>query len=172
MNKRTLLIAAGAIGLVIVLALGWYLGSPLFIDDPVDEAFPFEIPDEAVIDDMSESERSELEAEFMAAVPGSAQVDSLSSQDQEAVTDRVMVAAAAIMMDKPMDDQMMAAPDEWSLVAQGQFTGADSLHMGSGQAAIFQQGDQRILRFEDFMVTNGPGSTRNLDGKSCPPKSR
>ncbi len=36
------------------------------------------------------------------------------------------------------------------------FTGADAFHEGSGSAAIFQQGDTRILRFEDFMVTNGP----------------
>ena len=50
-------------------------------------------------------------------------------------------------------DQLMT---EWTVIAEGQFAGTDRLHMGEGSAAIFQQGDQRVLRFEDFSVTNGP----------------
>jgi hypothetical protein len=156
MNKRTLLIAAGAIGLIAIIAVGWYLVSPLFIDDAVDEAFPFEAPAEAEIVNMSEEERKALEADFMAAVPAAEQVAALSPQDQEAAADKVVAAAATVMMDKPMDDAMMAAADEWVVVGEGTFSGADSLHMGSGSAGIFQQGDQRVLRFEDFSVTNGP----------------
>lgn len=45
---------------------------------------------------------------------------------------------------------------DWQLVAQGTFRNADDFHQGSGQATIFQQGETRILRFEEFMVTNGP----------------
>ena len=42
------------------------------------------------------------------------------------------------------------------IVAQGEFVDADSAHQGSGTATIFQQGDSRILRFENFESTNGP----------------
>lgn len=49
MNKKRLLISA-AIVAVPVLALGWWLGSPLFIDNQVDEDFPMsqgaEIPND------------------------------------------------------------------------------------------------------------------------------
>jgi len=49
MNKKRVLIGA-AIVAVPVLALGWWLGSPLFIDNQVDEEFPMsqaaEIPDD------------------------------------------------------------------------------------------------------------------------------
>jgi hypothetical protein len=144
MGKRTVLILLGALGLIAIIAVGWYLGAPLIIDDSVDEAFPFDAPSEAQIEDMSDAERSELEADFMAAMPSPTQVSSLSPQDQEAVTDKVMGAAATVMMDKPMDDDMM------------------------GDAAIFQKGDQRVLRFEDFSVTNGPDLHVILTKHSAP----
>jgi hypothetical protein len=154
MSKRTLIIAAGILGLIVVIAAGWYLGSPLFIDDTVDEAFPFEMPDEAAIAAMPEAEREELEKEFKAAMPDMEAIENLSPGDLEAVADEVTNAAAVVMMDKPVADDMMT--DEWTAVAQGEFAGADNVHQGSGSAAIFQQGDQRVLRFEEFSVTNGP----------------
>ena len=156
MRKRTLIIVVGAVALIVFLAAGYYFASPLFIDNTVNEAFPFDVPDQAQIQEMSEAERSELEDDFMAVIPGEAQMDSLSSQDLQTVTDNVMAAAATVMMDKPMDDNMMPTTDGWALIAAGQFTGADSFHQGAGNASIYQQGDQRVLRFEDFSVTNGP----------------
>jgi hypothetical protein len=154
MNKRTLIIIAGILGLAAVIAVGWYLGSPLLIDNTVDETFPFDAPEEATIVVMHEQERVDLEKEFMAALPDVATIENLSPADQESVEDEVMNAAAIVMMDKSVADAMMSA--EWSAVDQGEFAGADSLHQGSGSAVIFQQGDQRVLRFEDFSVTNGP----------------
>jgi hypothetical protein len=154
MKKRTLIIIVGIVALVAVLAVGWYLGSPLLIDNTVDEAFPFEVPDAAAVAAMPETEREELEQQFMAALPDTETIEELSAADRETVSDDIMKAAAVVMMDKPVTDDMMA--DEWTAVAQGQFVGADSFHQGEGSAAIFQQGDQRILRFEDFSVTNGP----------------
>lgn len=156
MSKRLVVIIVGAVGLLAIIAVGWYLGSPLFIDDAVDEAFPFDTPSEAQIEEMSQDERGELESDFMTAVPGEEQVSGLSAQEREALTEKVVAAAATVMMDKPMDDDMMAAADEWVLVGEGQFAGADSFHMGSGRAAVFEQGGQRVLRFENFSVTNGP----------------
>ena len=154
MSKRTLIIIAAIIGLVAIAAVGWYLLSPLFIDRTVNEAFPFDLPDEEAISEMPQSEREELEKEFMAAVPDAEEIESLSPDDREAVEDKVMAAAEAVMMEKSVADDMMA--DEWAAAVQGEFTGTDSLHQGSGSATIYQQGDQRVLRFEDFSVTNGP----------------
>ena len=40
----------------------------------------------------------------------------------------------------------------------GQFRNADAFHRGSGTATVYELGDggRRVLRFEDFRVTNGP----------------
>lgn len=154
MNKRTLFIIAGIIGVVAILAVGWTLGSPLLINNTVDEAFPFEAPDEAAIAAMPGVEREALEKKFMAAVPDTATVKALSQADREAVEENVTSAAALVMMDNVVTDDMMV--DEWAIVAQGDFDGADGFHQGSGSATIYQQGDQRVLRFEEFSVTNGP----------------
>ncbi len=66
-----------------------------------------------------------------------------------------MAAAAAVMADDVMAEEMPSA-DAWQLVLQGQFSGTDALHQGQGTAAVFELGEQRVLRFEDFEVTNGP----------------
>ncbi|MCB0192807.1 MAG: DM13 domain-containing protein [Anaerolineae bacterium] len=67
-------------------------------------------------------------------------------------------AASAEMPDKMMDDPMPeAASDEPVVVLQGQFQDADSFHQGSGSATVYQLPDgSHVLRFEDFMATNGP----------------
>ncbi|MEM7028555.1 MAG: DM13 domain-containing protein [Chloroflexota bacterium] len=44
----------------------------------------------------------------------------------------------------------------WIVARSGQFVDVDFLHRGSGSATIVQQGDKRVLRLEDFAVTNGP----------------
>lgn len=168
MSKRTLIIAAGILGLIVVAA-GWYLGSPLFIDNTVDEAFPFEVPDEAAIAAMPEAEREELEKKFLAAMPDMEAIENLPPEDRETIANEVTNAAAVVMMDKPVADDMMA--DEWTAVAQGEFFGADDFHQGSGRAAIFQQGNQRVLRFEDFAVINGPDLHVILTKHPSPAKS-
>ena len=53
MNRRTIIIVIGVIGLIVVAAAGWYLLSPLFIDRTVDEAFPFEVPTQEAFFDIS-----------------------------------------------------------------------------------------------------------------------
>lgn len=76
---------------------------------------------------------------------------------------------AAEMPDKEMDDEMPeSTADEWVIAAQGEFMDADSFHKGSGTATIFQQGETRVLRFENFESTNGPDLhvllVENIDG--------
>ncbi len=137
-----------------VLVIGWFLVSPLFINRTVDEAFPFTLPSDSEMASMTASEKSDLESAFFAALPDEAATDELSDEDMAEVTDRVMVAAAAVMADTEAADDAMA--DEWIVVVQGSFSDADSFHRGSGSATVFQMGDERVLRFEDFTATNGP----------------
>lgn len=157
MKTKFLLIGViGVIGLAVAGSVAWYLISPLFIDNVVDEAFPFEVPSETELAAMSAEERMEMEAQFMEAAPSEAELASLSPDQVEMVEVKVSEAAAVVMSDKMIEDEMPAAAAEWVLAGQGQFVGADSFHQGSGTAGIYQQGDISVLRFENFDVTNGP----------------
>lgn len=49
-----------------------------------------------------------------------------------------------------------AASDAPAIEARGTFTDADDFHKGSGNALIVRVGDDRVMRFEEFNVTNGP----------------
>jgi hypothetical protein len=133
MTSRLWLIIAGVIGLIIVVPVAWYLASPLFIDQVVEEDFPAQIPSAAELAQMPEEKRQEMEAEVM--------------------------ETAAQMPDKVMNEAMPETVSDHQpvLVLQGQFMDADSFHKGSGQAAIYQLADgSHVLRFEDFAATNGP----------------
>jgi hypothetical protein len=89
----------------------------------------------------------------------------MMDKESEAMTDEAM-------MDKTEDsmamakDEAMTSEEEDSMgmmesgpvvLAMGSFRDADSFHKGSGTASIYQGPDgSRVLRFEDFSVTNGP----------------
>lgn len=112
-QNRTL---AVVLGLVIVLVGGYvlyWLTSPLFVNEVVDEGFPSEV----------------MEATMDAAA-----------------------SAPATVMEEPMPDQASEA----ALLLNGEFRDADSFHMGSGLATIYELASGRVLRFENFDVTNGP----------------
>ena len=156
MKNRDVLIGVGAVVLIGVLAIGWYLASPLFIDNTIDEAFPFEVPSESEMAEMSEDEKMEMEKEFMEAVPDEAELAAMSEEEMAEVEGAVLEAAAEVMNDKEMDDPMPEAPEEWTAVSTGSFVGADDFHQGEGIATIYQLGDERVLRFEEFNVTSGP----------------
>jgi hypothetical protein len=128
-NKRAIYLVIALIG-VIGLAAGWYLASPLIIDRTVDEELPFEVPSAEELAQMSEAQRSEIEEELL--------------------------AAADTMPDKMMDDAM---PDgeEIVILKEAMFEDADRAHKGSGTAKILQTpAGERLLRFEEFSVANGP----------------
>lgn len=117
--------------LIILIALGWYLARPLFVDDVVDEEAPegFVLPSEAEIDAMSDAEKEDAEKEL---------VEGFANQETEA--DEIMPATAV----------------EAQLLLGGTFRDADDFHKGSGEAKILSFDGQTILRLEDFSVTNGP----------------
>jgi hypothetical protein len=132
MRKRLKVIVA--VLSVPALALGWWLGSPLFIDRTVDEAFPVAIPLAA-----ADTTTTAVEEE-----------PAMESED---------------MVDETMDD----GP---SVLSSGTFRDADSSHRASGTATFYQLEDgTRILRFEDFQVTNGP-DLRVLLVPAADPQSR
>ena len=129
--KRIILIIGGLVGLVVIGSVGWYLASPLFIDDVVDEAFPLEMPSPEELAQMPEEELERVEAKVL--------------------------EMAAQMPDTVMEESMPEAADTPVIVVQGQFQDADSFHHGSGSATIYQLPDGgQVLRFENFSATNGP----------------
>lgn len=137
-NKRNVSIAAVVIGIP-ALVLAWWLISPLFLDSEVDEAFPMSAS-AVVPDDMTQEE---VEAEMEAAVTA-----------PDVTTDEEMPDGGSGPgggLVKP------TAPVEVNAVASGEFEDADDVHQGSGTATIYTLEDgSKILRFEDFEVTNGP----------------
>lgn len=155
MNRRILSIIIAAI-VIIGAPVAWWLISPLFIDQAVDEAFPFEIPTADEMADMSEDEKETAVQEVVAAMADEDAMAALSDDQMETLEGQIMEMAKE-MPDKEMTDEMPeAAADEWVIAAQGEFVGADDFHQGSGTATIFQQGENQILRFENFESTNGP----------------
>ena len=122
-----------SIAVIAILAVAWFLVSPLFIDRKVDEG---------------------LELYFEDGSPNMDALSLLPKETLEGMRDEIMTAAAG-MPDKPTGDPMPGATPE--LVASGRFADADAVHRGSGRALLYRLGDGRhLLRFEDFRTTNGP----------------
>jgi hypothetical protein len=130
LTKRNITIGAVVIGIP-ALVLAWWLISPLFLDSVVDEEFPVaaETSDDSKSDDPTETT-----------------VDT-ASESEDPVSDD----SGGPNVVKP------TAPVDVTPVVSGQFRDADDLHRGSGTATIYElEGGSRVLRFEEFEVTNGP----------------
>jgi hypothetical protein len=98
-------VAGLSISLIAMLAVAWWLGSPLFINQTVSESFPV-------------------------VTPG---------------------------VSKAEDTDTGVSGDAPVALSTGSFTEVDDIHKGSGTATIYTLLDgKRVLRFEDFQVTNGP----------------
>jgi hypothetical protein len=148
--KRTALIIIGAIVLIVGIGVAWYLVSPLFIDNTIDEAFPVQLPSEAEAGEMS---GDELEAALVTAISEAETLDEEEMAEVEAQVQKL----AAMMPDKPMDEEMPEPEAAPTVVAQGEFVDADDFHKGSGDATVYTVAEGgSVLRFEDFDVTNGP----------------
>ena len=85
---------------------------------------------------------------FPADGPAPAELAAVSGEKSD-ISPAQVVDSAAQMPDEQMDEALQ--------LQQGQFKDADSFHKGAGSATIYQlSGGERVLRFEDFSVTNGP----------------
>lgn len=124
--------------IVIVLAAGvlagaWFLASPLFIDETVEESFDF------------------LTAE------GGVDLDAIMDmpEDKRAGMRDAIMTAAANAPDSAMNDEM---PAEGPVAkSRGSFRDADAVHKGSGTATLYElPNGEHVVRLEEFRVTNGP----------------
>lgn len=151
LTKRNLTIGAIVVGIPALL-VAWWLISPLFLDSEVNESFPLSAT-ALVPDDMTQEE---VEA---------AMKDAAESPD---------VTTDETMPDKVGGGGLVqpTAPVELTTLASGRFQDADESHRGSGTATIYQLEDgSRVLRFEDFEVTNGPDLRVLLASGSSPTSS-
>ena len=120
--------------LAVTLWLGWSLGSPLFTNTTVDEAFPFAATATVPPDmDMAEVE---------SVMAGLAKLESPVNEEMPAMPAKAADASAS------------AGP---TVIKDGRFQDIDAFHRGMGTATIYLGTDgSRLLRLEDFRVTNGP----------------
>lgn len=160
-----------------VLAVAWWLGSPLFIDEVVDEPFPRAAM--AVIPEgmtASEVEDEMMEAESVDAVvedpmPEIATSVAITSTVVTATTgasaggqgeDTVPPAAATSTMveEKPehsSEQTVLSRPKGPVALVTGMYVDGDSFHKGSGEVTLYRlEDDSLLLRMEDIAVTNGP----------------
>jgi hypothetical protein len=145
-----------SVGVVIVLAVAWYLISPLFFDSIVDEQLP------VLTSGLTETEKMKVE-----------EIESLTLEEVEAMPEaermeakRTMEELGQKMPDTVADEPMESQP---AIALSGMFKDADGFHRGSGKATVYVLPDgKRVLRFEDFSVTNGPALSvylvRSADG--------
>src|SRR3989338_277626 len=134
------------IGVIIIIlaVLGWYLGSPLFFDTVVDEELPPSASKLTEDEKMMVEEMESLTLEEVEAMP---EVERMEKKE-------MMEELGQKMPDTVADEPMTSEP---AVALSGAFQDADSFHQGSGKATIYALPDgKNILRFEDFMVTNGP----------------
>lgn len=146
MQKRTLAIAGGLVALIAVVAVGWYLVSPLFFDTTVNEELIVAAAGTAT-PEATAGDGDVVSNEEAASMPNDA---------DETEPDDVQETAAA-MPDKEMDEAVPVGDSEPVALRKGEFVDADSFHKGAGTATIYDLPDgRRVLRLEDFEVTNGP----------------
>ena len=181
-------VASAVIGVpavIVGVAIGWWMASPLFTNVTVEEEFPFAytaaVPEGmemvdveqvmagmAMVDDQALAESmpgaGAIDAEAMMGAGES--IMAMKTDDIAALTEAltlVLEGASAEEMQQVasmMEPVIMAQADpqdEVRPVKQGQFRDADSFHRGSGDASIFATpGGNYLLRLEDLNVTNGP----------------
>ena len=163
--QRRLRVAIIGIPVLILLGIvGWDLGSPLFINVTVEEEFPFaytaEVPAdmtmeeiEMVMSTVAKMDMPEVE-EPMPEMLGGASTFQGSFTPASQLTPTAVPAAAT---PEPATQPDAAAAPEPIRLKAGDFKDADALHKGSGQALIYDlPGANKLLRLEDFKVTNGP----------------
>ncbi len=129
----------GGLALLVAAPVAWYLLSPLWITRAVDEALPTARPVVAATATLPPATPTEVLAPA-SATPAASAAPSATPQ---------ATASPEATAVPPT-----ATPETLTL-AQGEFY--NIVHEGEGQAAIYQLADGvRVLRFENFMVLNGP----------------
>ncbi len=175
---RRWLLAALLVLLAVAVPVGWYLGSPLFIDQRVDEEFPVAavatgtaVPAAAQVAVVPTATPTVLPS--MAPTP--TLVPTTTAASVVAVSSAPPVVPTATMSATLPPAPTATAPPPTAMPAgpvvlgSGEFTVVDTIHKGVGTATIYLLADgQRILRLEGFSVTNGPDLFVYLSGHPEP----
>ena len=124
--------------------LAWWLGSPLFIDQEVNEEFP-RLANASIPADI---DPADAEVVMMT-------MEKIANPVAEPMMDPAAAAAPAV--DAAGVATATAPSTDPIRLLEGGFVGGDLFHQGDGTATIYELGDgSRLLRFEEFQVTNGP----------------
>jgi hypothetical protein len=143
MNNRIrlflILIGAAAVAAVFTFPL-W---RPLLLDDTVNEVFPG-------LTGEQQTAFINLPAEQQAAMQATLQANPTQAVEMaRAMTSGDQMVSAA--------EQEMPQMSDPRIIGQGNFNQIDIIHGGSGTATLYELPDGgRVLRFENFRVTNGP----------------
>ncbi len=154
---------------VIVLAVpfvivNWWLISPYFIDDRVDENFSTSISEQVAT--ATDAPAPAVDAPAPAVDPPAPAVDLATPEvtpddpattpSQSAVEDESAPAQPSAAAAPTEEEPRPLPPSGPVLLGAGQFVGLAG-HSGSGDAGIFQNPDgSLVLRFENFDIENGP----------------
>jgi len=118
-----------AVGAIAVLAVAWWLISPLFIDEVVEEDFP---------------------RAAMGVIP-----EDMTAEEVEEVMMAAEAVDATVTEDMPESAESEATGPV--ALATGALQDADDFHRGSGGVTAYRLEDgSQVLRLEDIEVTNGP----------------
>ncbi len=165
------IIIPALVALLIILPLVWWLASPLFRDDVVDEPLPFALPTQVAAAETIPTAAPTATATIN-SVPTIAPTDEPTAVPDETPPPTIesIIEPTDVPTAEPTaipEPTATAAPAVIQL-SSGTFQDADQAHKGAGNATIFQLGDERVLRFDDFSVTNGPDLhvllVENIDG--------
>ena len=139
MNKK-IKIAIGGVIAIIVIAIGTYTISPLFINTTIDEPLP----------DTSQNIGFE---EFMKLNEDErATIGNDMTQEEQ---DNIMRVFA--QENVTVKEDITMSENQTNMLAGNLIDAGDGFHMASGQVKVLQIPDgTQILRFENLDVTNGP----------------
>ncbi len=124
--------------------LAWWLGSPLFIDQAVNEEFP-RLANASVPGNIppADAEVVMMTMEKIANPVAEPMMGPVATPAAEVAATGVATATAP--------------PTDPIRLLEGGFIDGDFFHFGDGTATVYELSDgSRVLRFEDFEVTNGP----------------
>lgn len=152
--------------LAVALPVGWYLISPFFIDQRVDEEFPIAaVPTGTPVPAAQASlAPTPTPTALPTTLPSPTVSQPAASGAPASAQPSTVPTATATPPPAPT-----APPAGPVALASGQFTVVDAIHKGEGTATIYQLADgRRILRLEGFSVTNGPDLFVYLSGHPEP----
>ena len=173
-NERTLLFTFGGTALAVIafvamlrfrvppmarvivlvvpfVIVNWWLISPYFIDDTVDEAFSTSISQQLGAGD--ENPVTPVPADTPQADEESATGSVPPATDEAPPTEQ---ASGGPAEPSAPEEEPAPAPSGPVLLGAGQFVGLAG-HEGTGDAGLFQNPDgSLVLRFENFDIENGP----------------